>query len=79
MAEQPIVVPTTMPELGVRLGVETLGALFSTSTLAEEETDDPAESVAVAVQVMVSPTSVSEAVTVYVLPVATLEEPTVQA
>ena len=55
------------------------GAVFSTSTLAEEEAVAPLESVAVAVQVIESPTSVSEAVTVYVDEFETVEEPTVQA
>ena len=56
-----------------------VGAVFSTSTLAEDVAVAPLESVAVAVQIMVEPTFVSEAVTVYVDEFETVVEPTVQA
>ena len=56
--------------------VEMVGAVFSTLTLAVEVAVELSESVAVAVHVMVDPTSVSEADTVYVLPVPTLALPT---
>ena len=46
------------------VGVVIVGAVFSTSTLADELLDNPEESVAVAVQVTVDPTLLSAAVTV---------------
>ena len=48
-----------------------VGAVFSMVTLAVESMLSPLESVAVAVQVMLSPTLLSEANTVYVLEVDT--------
>ena len=71
--------PTTTPELGAITAVVMVGAVFSTSTLAEDVAVDPLESVAVAVQVMVEPTLISTAVAVYVLPVSTVVDPTVQS
>ena len=68
--------PTTTPEDGEIAAAVIVGAVFSTVTLADELTDNPSESVAVAVHVMLEPTSVSEAVTVYVLPVPTDDDPT---
>ena len=58
------VLPTTILEEGVIATVPIVGAVFSTSTLAEELAAEPLESVAVAVHVIGSPTSVSVAVTV---------------
>ena len=45
------------------LAVVMLGDVFSTVTLVEEDTEEPSESVVEAVQVIVEPTSVSEAFT----------------
>ena len=58
------VLPTTTPLLGVICTVPTDGAVFSTLTLAVELAVEPLESVAVAVQVTVDPTSVSAEETV---------------
>ena len=55
-----------------------VGAVFSTVTLASEVMLSPSESVAVAVQMIVSPTLVSEAETVYVPEVETSFVPTIQ-
>ena len=78
-AEHPSVLPTTIPEEGAMMADVIVGAVFSTSTLADEVAAEPLESVAVAVQMIVEPTSVSAAVTVYVDDVETDELPTVQA
>ena len=64
VAEQLSCDPTTTLEEGVTEGLVIDGAVFSTSTLAEELVDEPEESVAVAVQVTEDPTLVSLAVTV---------------
>ena len=79
VAEQVNVLPTETPVLGEIDAVVIDGTVFSTLTLAESESADPLESVAVAVHVTDEPTSVSDALTVYVLPVPTVELPTVQA
>ena len=72
--------PTATPELGDILASEVkVGDVFSTSIESEEVMLEPEESVAVAVHVMVSPTLVSEVVTVYVVPVPIVVLPTVQA
>jgi len=78
-AEQLSTLPTTTPELGETVAEVTVGEVFPTSTPVEDVTVPPAESVAVAVHVIVEPTSVSEAVTTYVGLVETVEELTVQA
>ena len=64
VAEQVKLLPTTTPEEGDMTAVVIEGAVFSTVTLAEELAVAPWESVAVEVQVMLEPTSVSEAETV---------------
>lgn len=58
------VLPTTTPDEGEMVGVAMVGAVFSTLTLIDEEAEEPSESVAVAVQVTLEPTSVSSDVTV---------------
>ena len=63
-AEQLRVLPTTTPELGEMLALPMEGAVFSTVTDAVDVAVAALESVAVAVQVMVDPTSVSAADTV---------------
>ena len=63
VAEQVRALPTTL-ELGDMLAVVIVGAVFPTKTLAVDVTDELLVSVAVAVQVTESPTSVSLAVTV---------------
>ena len=79
VAVQVRVLPTTTPEEGEMAAVEIVGVVFSTVMLAEESVAEPSESVAVAVHVTLEPTSVSEAETVYVLPVPTEKAPTVHA
>ena len=79
VAEQVTVLPITTPEEGEMDAVVIVGAVLSTLTLVLVVADEPSESVAEAVHVTLDPTSVSEAVTVYVLPVPTDEVPTVQA
>ena len=63
VAEQLRLLPTTMLALGVMAVVLIVGAVLSTSTLEEDSTAEPLESVTVAVQVMVEPTSVSAELT----------------
>ena len=79
VAEQVNKESTTTPEDGAIAAAVIVGAVFSTSTLADEVAVELLESVAVAVQVMVDPTLVSEAVTVYVDNVETVDAPTVHA
>ena len=79
VAEQVSRDPTTTPEDGDIAALLMVGAVFSTTTLASEVTLAPLESDAVAVQVIIDPTSVSAAVTVYVDDVETDVEPMAQA
>ena len=79
VAEQLSVEPTTTFEVGEMLMLEMDGAVLDTVTLADDVAEAELESVAVDVQVMVSPTLASEALTMYVLPLPTLDEPTLQA
>jgi len=62
-AEQVNVLPVTTPLAGDITAVVMVGAVFSTVTLVEALADVPTESVTVAVQVILSPTSMSEAST----------------
>ena len=64
VAEQLRVVPTTTFELGLTVVEVMVGEVLLTVTVVEEVAEPPSESVAVAVQVTMDPTLVSEAVTV---------------
>ena len=64
VAEQLRVFPTTTPDEGDIAAVVIVGAVFSTETSTDELAVEPEESVAVAEQVIVEPTSVSEEETV---------------
>lgn len=64
VAEQLRVFPTTTPDDGEIAAAVMVGAVFSTETSADELAEKPEESVAVAEQVIVDPTSVSEEETV---------------
>ena len=77
-AEQLSKLSTATDEDGDISAVVIVGAVFSTMTSASDVVLAPLESVAVAVQVMIDPTSVSAAVTVYVEEPETLAEPTDQ-
>ena len=61
VAEQVRPLPTTIPELGEMLEELMVGEVFPTLTVVAEVVESPSESVAVAVQAMVEPTSVSVA------------------
>ena len=69
VAEQVSVVETVTPELGLTDTLLISGSMFSTVTAAESEPVAPESSVAVAVQVMVSPTAAVSSVRVRVDPV----------